>query len=55
MTTNYGPTIAVYRHIADDPEKVAALDHALTDLAHRHNGGAPAMEWEYLLVTARRR
>ncbi len=49
----YGPTIAVYRNIADDPEKTAALDRALDELA----GGAlrdGAMEWEYLLVTARR-
>ncbi|WP_406513707.1 class I SAM-dependent methyltransferase [Streptomyces sp. NBC_00161] len=49
----YGPTIAVYRNIADDPEKTAALDRALDELA----GGAlrdGAMEWEYLLVTAHR-
>ncbi|MCX4524190.1 MULTISPECIES: class I SAM-dependent methyltransferase [unclassified Streptomyces] len=49
----YGPTIAVYRNIADDPEKTAALDRALDDLT----AGAlrdGAMEWEYLLFTARR-
>ncbi|MEV6732986.1 class I SAM-dependent methyltransferase [Streptomyces sp. NPDC051364] len=49
----YGPTIAAYRNIADDPGKTAALDRALDELA----GGAlrdGAMEWEYLLVTARR-
>ncbi|MGW0897692.1 class I SAM-dependent methyltransferase [Streptomyces goshikiensis] len=49
----YGPTIAVYRNIADDPGKTADLDRALDELA----GGAlrdGAMEWEYLLVTARR-
>jgi SAM-dependent methyltransferase len=51
----YGPTIAVYRHIADDPEKVAALDHELADLARRHDVGGGAMEWEYLLLTGRRR
>jgi SAM-dependent methyltransferase len=53
----YGPTIAVYRRIADDPEKVAALDSALAELARRGDGGTsgPAMEWEYLLVTARKR
>ena len=28
----YGPTIAVYRAIADDPERVAALDAALAEL-----------------------
>ncbi|MGW0915325.1 class I SAM-dependent methyltransferase [Streptomyces sp. NPDC002784] len=51
--TAYGPTIAVYRNLADDPERTAALDTALTRLA----GGAlrdGAMEWEYLLLTARR-
>ncbi|MGZ4600663.1 MAG: class I SAM-dependent methyltransferase [Oryzihumus sp.] len=46
----YGPTIATYRAIADDPERVAALDHDLTELARRE----PVSEWEYLLVTARR-
>ncbi|MGW7297482.1 class I SAM-dependent methyltransferase [Streptomyces sp. NPDC054829] len=49
----YGPTIAVYRNIADDPERTAALDAALADLAQ----GAlrdGAMEWEYLLLTARK-
>ncbi len=51
----YGPTIAVYRAIAEDAERVAALDAALAELGDRgleQTGGA--MEWEYLLVTARR-
>ena len=46
----YGPTIAVYRGIADDPERVAALDDALADLGRRvrprqrpaHGLGVPA-------------
>jgi SAM-dependent methyltransferase len=50
----YGPTIAVYRSLADDPERVAALDTALADLGDRHLADG-AMTWEYLLVTARRR
>ena len=50
----YGPTIAVYRAIADDPDKVAALDEALAELGRRFDQGGGAMEWEYLLVTARR-
>ena len=50
----YGPTIAVYRAIADDPDKVAALDAALAELGRRFDQGGGAMEWEYLLVTARR-
>ena len=51
----YGPTIATYRRIADEPDKVRALDEALVDLAARHDVGGGAMEWEYLLLTARRR
>lgn len=33
FATRYGPTIAAYRNVADDPERVAALDQALDDLA----------------------
>jgi ubiquinone/menaquinone biosynthesis C-methylase UbiE len=52
----YGPTIAVYKNIADDPEKVAALDAALDDLGRRYDYGSSStvMDWEYLLFTARR-
>ena len=52
--SKYGPTIAVYRFIADDPEKVAALDRALADLGNRSasSDGAFCLEWEYLLATA---
>lgn len=50
----YGPTIAVYRSIADDPTRVAALDRELADLARRHDRGDGTMEWEYLLFTARK-
>ncbi|MFF9915378.1 class I SAM-dependent methyltransferase [Streptomyces sp. NPDC013457] len=49
----YGPTIATYRFISDDPERVAALDDALVELASQHFVDG-AMDWEYLLVTARR-
>ena len=53
--TNYGPTIAVYRAIADDASRVAALDQGLDDLVWRFStDGTGRMEWEYLLVTARR-
>ena len=48
----YGPTIAAYRFIADDPDRVAALDRDLADLARRHQGADGVMEWEYLLLTA---
>lgn len=53
----YGPTIAVYRAIGDDAERAAELDEALAALAAGHArqaDGATVMDWEYLLVTARR-
>lgn len=55
--TNYGPTVAAYRGIAGEPERVAALDRDLAELARRHDtgNGSTVMEWEYLLLTARRR
>lgn len=55
--TVYGPTIAVYRGIADDPEKVAALDRDLTAVAERFDIGTDTtvLSWEYLIVTARKR
>jgi ubiquinone/menaquinone biosynthesis C-methylase UbiE len=57
---HYGPTVAAYRGIAEDPERVAALDHELTELARRNDradGGdsGTVMNWEYLLFTARKR
>ena len=53
----YGPTIAVYRGLADDPQRAAALDTELAELARRHDRGTgrTVMEWEYLLFTARKR
>jgi ubiquinone/menaquinone biosynthesis C-methylase UbiE len=53
----YGPTVSAYQGIAEDPERVAALDDALADLARRHDRGTTSavMDWEYLLLTARRR
>jgi SAM-dependent methyltransferase len=55
--THYGPTIATYRNIADDPERVAALDRALTEVARRYDRGGDkaVLDWEYLVVTARKR
>ncbi|MGW0477003.1 class I SAM-dependent methyltransferase [Streptomyces coeruleorubidus] len=54
----YGPTITVYKNIADDPERTAALDRDLADLARDGDlstgGGGTVLEWEYLLFTARR-
>jgi SAM-dependent methyltransferase len=53
----YGPTIAVYRAIADDAERVTSLDGELAGLAQRHDqgSGATVMNWEYLLFTARKK
>jgi SAM-dependent methyltransferase len=53
----YGPIIAVYRGLADDPQRTAALDAELAELARRHDRGTgqTIMEWEYLLFTARKR
>jgi SAM-dependent methyltransferase len=50
---HYGPTISVYRSLADDPAQVEALDADLAALGDRFLERG-AMEWEYLLVTARR-
>ena len=50
----YGPTIVAYRGIADDPATVAELDRELEALGDRYLVDG-VMEWEYLLVTARRR
>lgn len=51
----YGPTIAVYNSITEDQAR--ALDRDLDDLARRHDRGAGSlvMDWEYLLLTARKR
>ncbi|GCB00798.1 hypothetical protein NCCNTM_44320 [Mycolicibacterium sp. NCC-Tsukiji] len=53
----YGPTIAVYRNVADDPERAAALDGELVALTRKFNRGdtTAVMDWEYLLITARKR
>jgi SAM-dependent methyltransferase len=53
----YGPTIAVYQSIADDPSRTRALDQALAELARHHDRetGTTVMDWEYLLLTGRKR
>lgn len=50
---HYGPTLGAYRNVGDDTARRAELDAALAALADAHLVGG-AMEWEYLLVTARR-
>jgi SAM-dependent methyltransferase len=49
---HYGPTIAAYRGIADDAERVAALDADLARLGDSALAGSSTMEWEYLLLIA---
>ncbi len=52
----YGPTIAAYRYIAEDLQKVADLDRDLEELGRRFGigAGSDSPGWEYLLFTARR-
>jgi hypothetical protein len=54
--TNYGPTIAAYRFIAEDPSRVAALDHDLAQLGQRSEVGTDSyvLDWEYLIFIARK-
>jgi len=52
---NYGPTIAAYRGLEGDPERIDALDARLAELGDRYLAGTSTMEWEFLLVTARKR
>jgi SAM-dependent methyltransferase len=53
---NYGPTISAFRFIADDPERVAALDHDLAELGQRFDIGTDSyvLDWEYLIFIARK-
>lgn len=50
----YGPTIAVYNNIAGDTDKQRALDAAIAKIGDDILAGGLRMEWEYLLLTARR-
>jgi SAM-dependent methyltransferase len=50
----YGPTIAVYRNIEADPDRVAALDADISRVGDSVLSASSSMEWEYLLVTARK-
>jgi ubiquinone/menaquinone biosynthesis C-methylase UbiE len=55
---NFGPTMAAYTSLVDDPERRALLDDALLDFATRTNlgpaGGPARYEFEYVIVVARR-
>lgn len=53
----YGPTIAVYKALADEPDRAATLDGELAELARRadRGQGSTVVDWEYLLLTATKR
>jgi len=50
----YGPTIAVYGNIEGDPDRVAALDADIARVGDSVLSDSRTMEWEYLLLTARK-
>lgn len=56
--SHYGPTISVYKFLGEDAKKVKELDQALIELADSFgdaHGDSPfQMEWEYLLLTAKK-
>jgi ubiquinone/menaquinone biosynthesis C-methylase UbiE len=55
----FGPVVAIYSSLADEPERTAALDRAFFDFVTRANrgsrGGPARYSYEYLLVIARKR
>jgi ubiquinone/menaquinone biosynthesis C-methylase UbiE len=51
----YGPTISVYRNIEGDADRVAALDADIARVGDSVLSGSSTMEWEYLLMVARKR
>jgi 2-polyprenyl-6-hydroxyphenyl methylase/3-demethylubiquinone-9 3-methyltransferase len=55
----FGPVVAVYASLSDQPDRLAALDRDFLEFATRSNHappGAPAeYRYEYLLVVARKR
>ena len=55
----FGPVVAIYADLADDPERAAALDRDFLEFATRANQGPPEgpaeYPYEYLLVVARKR
>jgi ubiquinone/menaquinone biosynthesis C-methylase UbiE len=55
----FGPVVAIYSSLADQPERAATLDRAFFDFVTRANrgprGGPACYCYEYLLVIARKR
>lgn len=54
----FGPAVAIYGSLADQPDRAAALDREFLEFATRSNRGAPdgpaEYQYEYLLVVARK-
>jgi ubiquinone/menaquinone biosynthesis C-methylase UbiE len=55
----FGPVIALYEALAEQPEQAARLDHDFLDFAiradHGRAGGAAELWFEYVVVVARKR
>jgi 2-polyprenyl-6-hydroxyphenyl methylase/3-demethylubiquinone-9 3-methyltransferase len=55
----FGPVIGLYGFLAEDPDRLAALDREFLDFAIRSNAARPEdpaeYHYEYLLVVARKR
>jgi len=55
----FGPMVAIYASLADQPERAATLDRDFVEFVARSNHGVPRgpvqIPYEYLLVTARKR
>jgi ubiquinone/menaquinone biosynthesis C-methylase UbiE len=54
----FGPAVAIYRSLADQPDRATALNRDFLEFATRSNRGAPQghaeYHYEYLLVVARK-
>lgn len=59
LKRTFGPVVATYAALAEEPERASALDRDFLEFATRANGGPPEgpaeYRYEYLLVIARRR
>jgi ubiquinone/menaquinone biosynthesis C-methylase UbiE len=55
----FGPMVAIYASLTDQPERAAALDRDFLEFIERSNRGTPGgpvqIPYEYLLVVARKR
>ena len=54
----FGPIIAIFGSLADEPERAAALDREALELVTRWNSGTPESaeyRYDYLLTVARKR